>query len=86
MRAGVELVAGVAVGVAVGYGLDQWLETFPVFLILCFVLGAAAGMLNVYRSISGLGMAVGYRPSPGSEGPDPGAGDRGAAGNGADKL
>ncbi len=61
MRAGVELVAGVAVGVAAGYGLDSWLDTFPVMLILCFVLGAAAGMLNVYRAVTGLGMALGYR-------------------------
>ena len=61
MRAGVELVAGVAVGAGVGYGLDMWLETSPWFLIFCFVVGAVAGMLNVYRAINGLGMAVGYK-------------------------
>ena len=60
MRAGVELVAGVAVGAGVGYGLDMWLETSPWFLIVCFVVRAVAGMLNVYRAINGLGMAVGY--------------------------
>ena len=63
MRAGVELVAGVAVGAGVGYGLDMWLETSPWFLIVCFVVGAVAGMLNVYRAINGLGMAVGYKKS-----------------------
>jgi ATP synthase protein I len=61
MRAGVELVAGVAVGTAVGYGLDKWLGTSPWLLIVCFLLGAAAGMLNAYRAVSGLGMALGYR-------------------------
>lgn len=61
MRAGVELVAGVAVGAAVGYGLDRWLDTTPWLLIVCFILGAAAGMLNVYRAVSGQGMALGYR-------------------------
>ena len=61
MRAGVELVAGVAVGAGVGYGLDQWLGTSPWLLILSFILGAAAGMLNVYRSVAGLGMALGYQ-------------------------
>ena len=61
MRAGVELVAGVAVGAGVGYGLDLWLGSGPWLLIACFILGAAAGMLNVYRAINGLGMAVGYK-------------------------
>ncbi|MBH68723.1 MAG: phosphoribosylaminoimidazolecarboxamide formyltransferase [Rhodospirillaceae bacterium] len=60
MRAGVELFAGVAVGAGVGYGLDRWLETGPWLLIVCFIIGAAAGMVNVYRAINGVGMAVGY--------------------------
>jgi ATP synthase protein I len=60
-RAGVELVAGVAVGSAVGYGLDSWLGTSPWMFILCFILGAAAGMLNVYRAVNGMGMSVGYK-------------------------
>ena len=63
MRAGVELVAGVAVGAGVGYGLDLWLGSSPWLLIVCFIVGAAAGMLNVYRAINGLGMAVGYKKS-----------------------
>ena len=61
MRAGVELVAGVAVGAGVGYGLDLWLGSGPWFLIVCFIAGATAGMLNVYRAINGLGMAIGYK-------------------------
>ena len=61
MRAGVELVAGVAVGAGVGYALDLWLGSGPWLLISCFIVGAAAGMLNVYRVINGLGMAVGYK-------------------------
>ena len=59
-RAGVELVAGVAVGAGVGYGLDLWLNSSPWMLIVCFVLGAAAGMMNVYRAVNGMGMSVGY--------------------------
>ena len=61
MRAGVELVAGVAVGAGVGYGLDLWLGSSPWLLIVCFIVGAAAGMLNVYQAMNGLGMAVGYK-------------------------
>ena len=61
MRAGVELVAGVGVGTAAGYGLDKWLDTSPWLLIVFFLVGAAAGMLNAYRAVSGLGMVLGYR-------------------------
>ena len=59
-RAGVELVAGVAVGAGVGYGLDLWLNSSPWMLIVCFILGAAAGMMNVYRAVNGMGMSVGF--------------------------
>ena len=59
-RAGVELVAGVAVGAGMGYGLDVWLGSSPWMLIVCFILGSAAGMMNVYRAVNGMGMALGY--------------------------
>ncbi len=63
-RLGLELVSALVVGVAIGYLLDRWLGTKPWLLVLFFVLGAAAGMLNVYRTMSGLGGAVGYRKGP----------------------
>ena len=63
LRIGTELVAGLAVGVAIGLGLDWWLGTKPWFMIGFFFLGAAAGILNVYRTMSGLGHAVGYADS-----------------------
>ena len=46
-RIGTELVAAVAVGVAIGWGLDWVFGTRPVFILIMFVLGAAAGMRNV---------------------------------------
>ena len=60
LRIGTELVAGLAVGVAIGLGLDWWLGTKPWLMIVFFFLGAAAGIVNVYRTMSGLGHAVGY--------------------------
>lgn len=45
-----ELVAGVAVGAVIGWGLDQLLSTSPWGLIVFFMLGFAAGVLNVVRS------------------------------------
>jgi len=88
-RIGTELVAGVVVGVAIGLGLDYWLETRPWFMILFFFLGAGAGMLNVYRTVTGIGHAVGYgnlnrAPQPGAkEQAPPAASGGGKDGNGA---
>lgn len=44
-----ELVVAMVVAVAIGWFLDEWLETRPFFLVVFFFLGAAAGALNVYR-------------------------------------
>ena len=62
-RIGTELVAGIAVGVGIGWLLDRWLGTKPWLMIAFFVLGAMAGMMNVYRAVAGLGSQVGYRPA-----------------------
>ena len=59
-RVATELVAGVIVGAFIGWVLDRWFGTSPLFLVLLFFLGAAAGMLNVWRMVSGRGMAAGY--------------------------
>ena len=54
-RFATELVAALIVGVGMGWGID-WLlghfgfHTRPAFLILFFVLGAAAGIRNVMRA------------------------------------
>lgn len=49
MRVSVELVAALAVGVAIGWGLDRWLGTMPLFLVIFVLLGGAAGIMNVWR-------------------------------------
>ncbi len=55
MRAGVDLVAGAAVGTFCGYYLDRWLDTTPWFLIICFFLGFAAGFRNLMRDVDKAG-------------------------------
>ena len=49
-KLGTELVAAVAVGTIIGFILDSWFDTKPWLIIIFFFLGAAAGMLNVFRT------------------------------------
>ncbi len=51
MRAGVEVVSALVVAVAIGWALDHWLHTLPLFLIIFVVLGGAAGLANVWRLV-----------------------------------
>ncbi len=60
-RIGLELVVAVVLGVAVGWAFDRWLGTRPVGVIVFLFLGIGAGMTNVYRVVTGMGMAVGYK-------------------------
>jgi ATP synthase protein I len=53
-----ELVAGVAVGAVIGWGFDRLLSTSPFGLIVFFLLGFVAGVVNVVRSA---GVAPGKR-------------------------
>ena len=45
-----ELIAGVVVGAALGWGFDHLLSTSPFGLIVFFLLGFIAGVVNVVRS------------------------------------
>lgn len=61
LRIGLELVVAVVVSVAIGWAIDDWFGTKPAAMVVMFFLGVAAGMWNVYRAVSGLGMKVGAR-------------------------
>ena len=63
MRIGVELVAALIIGVVIGIALDDWLGTKPWFMVAFFVLGAVAGMYNVFRVVRNQGGAIGHRPA-----------------------
>lgn len=45
-----ELIAGVLVGAAIGWGFDRLLSTSPWGLIVFFLLGFSAGVINVMRA------------------------------------
>ncbi len=50
LRFSTEMVVALIVGGVLGYGIDWLAGTKPIFMILFFVLGAAAGILNVIRA------------------------------------
>ena len=85
-RIGVEMVSSMILGVGIGLGLDWWLDTKPWFLIVFFLLGSAAAIMNVYRAAMGYGLAVGYRkPEDGGDGQEKAAqGKRAGESGGAD--
>ncbi len=72
LRLSTELIGGIVVGAALGWWLDTYLmaevfgmKTWPLMFIIFFLLGSAAGMLNVVRS----GMKLKTGPSDPSKGP-----------------
>jgi len=61
IRIGIELVVAIGVSTGLGWAIDRWLGTRPWGMIVLFFLGVAAGMLNVYRAVTGVRGPVGYR-------------------------
>ena len=50
LKISTELVASVVVGSTIGFLLDNWFDTKPLLTICFFIIGVAAGILNVFRS------------------------------------
>ena len=50
MQLGAEMVAALAIAVAIGYGLDKLFHTSPWIMIGFVPVGAAAGVLNLLRA------------------------------------
>lgn len=51
LKLGAEFASGVLVGAGLGYVIDGWLDSSPFGLIVFLLLGFAAGVLNVLRSV-----------------------------------
>ena len=60
LRIGIEMVVSVAVGAGLGYFIDNWAGTTPLFMIVFLFLGFAASIMNVLRIARGLDEAVGF--------------------------
>ena len=50
MKISTELVASVVVGATIGFLLDSWFDTKPLLTIIFFIMGVAAGIINVIKS------------------------------------
>ncbi|HKD21089.1 MAG TPA: AtpZ/AtpI family protein [Rhizomicrobium sp.] len=53
-RFATEMMVAIAVGGGLGWALDHFLGTRPIFLVVMFILGAAAGIRNVMRAAAEL--------------------------------
>ena len=49
-RLSTELVSGIVVGSVMGWSLDKWLGSQPWFFLIFFILGIAAGIINVIKT------------------------------------
>ncbi len=52
---GIAFVLAVVFGFVIGYFLDRWLGTSPLFIILFFFIGLVAGIVNVVRTANAVG-------------------------------
>jgi ATP synthase protein I len=71
MRVSVEVLSAVAVGLAIGWVLDDWLGTRPWLMLVFLLIGGAAGILNVYRMALTLGTGVQNETTKGDSGNKP---------------
>ena len=70
MRVGIEFVSAIGVSTFIGWMLDNWLGTLPLAMIVMFVVGAAAGFLNVYRLAQDQGGIAKQNPASTDDKPD----------------
>jgi ATP synthase protein I len=50
MGVGSQMVAATFLGAGIGWWLDKWTGKSPLFLVIFFMLGSAAGFISVYRA------------------------------------
>ena len=59
-RVGTELLAGLIIGAGIGWTIDRWIDSTPLFLIIFFILGGIAGIYNLWRLLTGKGLKMGF--------------------------
>ena len=61
LKSGVELVSAIIVALVIGFFLDNYFQTKPIFLFIFLILGFGTGIMNVFRSVKKLGFEVGFK-------------------------
>ncbi len=61
---GIAFVLAVVIGFFAGYGLDRLTGLSPLFTIVFFFFGLAAGIVNVVRTAAGIGADEKRPPGP----------------------
>jgi len=62
-RFATELGAALFVGAGLGWLLDHFLHTAPIFIVVMFILGAAAGIRNVMKAAKELNAEAAKYPA-----------------------
>lgn len=52
---GIHLVVSSIVGLFIGFYLDKWLNTKPIFMFVFFMIGLFAGFRQIYKEIKKIG-------------------------------
>jgi len=60
----IELVTGLLLGAGIGYGLDWFFDTMPLFLVVFTLLGFAAGVQTMLRSARELAVTADQSTPP----------------------
>ena len=63
-RFATEFMVAIGVGVGLGWLLDHFLHTAPIFMVVMFFLGAAAGIRNVMQAAKALNAEAVKHPAP----------------------
>ena len=45
------MITGIGLGVLLGLMIDNYLQTKPLMLIICFILGTLVGFFNMYKAL-----------------------------------
>jgi ATP synthase protein I len=69
-RFATELGAALFVGAGLGWLLDHFLHTKPIFMVVMFFLGAAVGIRNVMRAAKELNAEAAKYPAPAAKDKD----------------
>ena len=46
-----ELIAGIFIGCLIGYFVDNFFKTMPIFIVLFCIIGFFASLLNMYKNL-----------------------------------